>query len=267
MLRKYVILILLPYWSAAQVAIGSSSPDASAKFQIDASATGNAKGFLPPRVQLSAINNVAPFSVTPATGLLVYNTFSAGTYPNNVTPGYYYYEGSRWMRVSNGQSAEVPAWNDAGTISFGATTTAPTVGTTTRNSMFYRQLGTKEWEVALSFNTTGASAAAGSGDYLFTLPNGLSFDLTLPWQSVYTANNAAFSTEFHRNAIPMSSGFLSSSSNGYISTGTFVVPYSATKFRIMIYVHGSSGTAPWGAGWFPLTFNQGGNWTFRFTSQ
>lgn len=264
MLRKYVILILLPYWSAAQVAIGTSSPDASAKFQIDASATSNAKGFLPPRVQLSAINNVAPFSVTPASGLLVYNTVSAGTYPNNVTPGYYYYQGSKWIRVSDGETASVPGWTSAGSISFGATTTSPTVGTTSENNMSYRQLGAKEWEVAMSFNTSGGTA--GSGDYLFTLPNSLEFDLDLAWQNVYTANVGTSTAHFFRYAIPTSFGYWATASGSLNSTNLFIVPYSSTKFRIIFYIHGS-GIAPWGSGWVALTSGQGGTINFRFTSK
>ena len=34
---------------------------------------------------------------------MVYNPATAGTSPNNVTPGFYYYDGSKWQRIINQQ--------------------------------------------------------------------------------------------------------------------------------------------------------------------
>jgi hypothetical protein len=85
----------------AQIGIGTSSPHATAKFQVDASASTNAKGFLGPRVELTSTTANAPFSVTPATGLIVYNTATAGTGSTQVTPGLYSYNGSSWERLAS----------------------------------------------------------------------------------------------------------------------------------------------------------------------
>ena len=192
--------------------------------------------------------------------MLVYNTATAGTSPNNVTPGYYYWDGSSWQRVNNGGTAQVPAWTSAGAIVFGATTTAPTLGTTVRNNMSYRQLGPKEWEVVMSFATNG-SGSAGSGDYLFTLPNGLSFDLTAPSQRAYTGSAAL---EMHANSLPTGQGDMSN--NG---TGTYrcnIVIYNSTQFRIATLIANSPLT-PWGANFFQTSNIVQGNWTFRFTAQ
>ena len=76
----------------AQTGIGTTTPDASAK--LDVFATN--KGFLPPRVALTATNSASP-TTSPAAGLLVYNTATAGTAPNNVVPGYYYWNGTTWV--------------------------------------------------------------------------------------------------------------------------------------------------------------------------
>ena len=85
--------------SVAQVGIGiSGTADASAKLQIDAAN----KGFLPPRVNLTGTTDVSTIT-SPATGLMVFNLATAGTSPNNVTPGYYYYYGGKWQRVINQQ--------------------------------------------------------------------------------------------------------------------------------------------------------------------
>lgn len=82
--------------SWAQVSIGNNSPNASAMLEVSSSS----KGFLPPRVALSSINDVSTIS-SPATGLLVINTATAGTAPNNVFPGYYYYDGTKWQHIFN----------------------------------------------------------------------------------------------------------------------------------------------------------------------
>ncbi len=84
----------------AQTGIGTTTPNASAK--LDVSATD--RGFLPPRVALTAANVFTPITGTSsaATGLLVYNTATAGTAPNNVIPGYYYWNGSIWIQISGG---------------------------------------------------------------------------------------------------------------------------------------------------------------------
>ncbi len=82
--------------SNGNVGIGTGTPDASAI--LDVSSTN--KGFLAPRVSLIASNNPAPVTA-PATGLIVYNTATSGTYPNDVSPGYYYWNGTRWIKTVN----------------------------------------------------------------------------------------------------------------------------------------------------------------------
>jgi hypothetical protein len=80
--------------SFAQTGIGTTTPNASAKLDVSASD----KGFLPPRVALTASNAASPIT-SPANGLLIYNTATAGTSPNNVIPGYYFWNGSAWINM------------------------------------------------------------------------------------------------------------------------------------------------------------------------
>ena len=102
MMKQFVLLIglLFSVQVFAQTGIGTTAPNASAKLEVAATD----KGFLPPRVALTASNTFSPIVGTAAnaTGLLVYNTASAGVTPNNVVPGYYYWNGTAWIQISGG---------------------------------------------------------------------------------------------------------------------------------------------------------------------
>lgn len=87
-------LLLLISHAKAQTGIGTTTPNASARLEVAATD----RGFLPPRIALTAANSASPVT-SPATGLLVYNTATAGTAPNNVAPGYYFWNGSVWVAI------------------------------------------------------------------------------------------------------------------------------------------------------------------------
>ena len=90
------IIFLITVHLSAQVAVTTdgSLPDISAMLDVKSTT----KGFLPPRVALTAVNVAAPVA-SPATGLFVYNTATSGNLPDNVIPGYYYWNGTRWIAV------------------------------------------------------------------------------------------------------------------------------------------------------------------------
>ncbi|MEO5889074.1 MAG: DNRLRE domain-containing protein [Ferruginibacter sp.] len=102
------IACILTFISFAQVGIGTTTPNASAQLEINSTD----KGFLPPRVALTATNAAAPVN-SPATGLLVFNTATAGGTPTNVVPGYYYWNGSSWYPVINkgNTPGDMQYWN------------------------------------------------------------------------------------------------------------------------------------------------------------
>lgn len=95
-----VLIALMPVAGMSQIGVGTTSLDATAMLQVNASASTNAKGFLGPRVALTSTSANTPFSVTPATGLMVYNTATAGSGSTAVTPGYYSYNGTTWDRLA-----------------------------------------------------------------------------------------------------------------------------------------------------------------------
>lgn len=87
--------ILTNVWiSNAQVGVNTTSPDASAALDI----TSSNKGFLMTKVALTGTDDVSTITPAPTTGLLLYNTATAGSSGNEVTPGYYYFNGSSWRR-------------------------------------------------------------------------------------------------------------------------------------------------------------------------
>jgi hypothetical protein len=117
-----ILLICSLYFTTNGQNVGISpngaTPDASA--MLDVSATD--KGLLVPRVALSSTDVAAPIT-SPTTSLLVYNTATAGTAPNNVTPGYYYWNGTAWTTFGSGS-----AWSLSGNS--GTDTLAHFIGTT-----------------------------------------------------------------------------------------------------------------------------------------
>ncbi len=90
--------ILLGWGHAAfaQVGIGTTTPASSSALDI----TSSNKGFLPPRISLTSLTDNSTIS-SPSTGLLIYNTATAGTAPNNVIPGYYFWNGTKWTMISS----------------------------------------------------------------------------------------------------------------------------------------------------------------------
>ncbi|MCR9183323.1 MAG: hypothetical protein NXH73_10385 [Flavobacteriaceae bacterium] len=92
----------------AQVGIGTTNPAAGALLDIH----GDNGGIVIPRVNLTETTNQAPIiGPTPVTGLMVYNLANI----NDVTPGFYYWDGSAWERMASGASTDWALAGNAGT--------------------------------------------------------------------------------------------------------------------------------------------------------
>lgn len=120
---------------------------------------------------------------------------------------------------------------DRGAISIGATTTAPAKGTTAVDILRVGRIGDQA-RIVGSYRQTGAGSA-GSGDYLISLPSGMSFD----------SNKVTFFTTVlgsTAGSIPniLGSAMLFNGSSNELVGG--VVPYDATRFRIMLLSDASS---------------------------
>ena len=150
----------------AQTGIGTSTPNASAK--LDVYATD--KGFLPPRITLTATNSASPIT-SPANGLMVFNTVTAGSSPFQVVPGYYYWDGTgqQWVSLST------------------------TVGNV-QNQAIFRSTASNTNGTAVStwnarFNNIASGDLTVSSNTTFALSNGIyKIQWGLPHQSTQTYN-------------------------------------------------------------------------------
>ncbi len=116
---KKKLLILFVYLTstnffAQNVGINATgaAPNTSAMLDI----ANTTKGLLIPRVSLVATNNNAPIGAGIATSLLVYNIATAGVAPNNVLPGYYYWDGTEWIAIAGDGSKNWGLLGNAGTV-------------------------------------------------------------------------------------------------------------------------------------------------------
>ena len=80
-----LVSLLCPLFGLSQVGIGTTTPNASAKLEVQS----ETQGFLPPRMTATQRGNIA----APVAGLMVYQT--------DGTSGLYYYNGTAWIYVIN----------------------------------------------------------------------------------------------------------------------------------------------------------------------
>ena len=242
---KKIVFIILSIGvfanASAQTGIGTTTPDASAK--LDVSSTN--KGFLPPRVTLTSTTDIITIP-NPATALLVYNTGSNV----NLSAGYYYWKGTNWERISS--NGTILASN---AVIVSATGTAPTSGTRTIDKTFAVDNGaTKTITLQLGFEAGGA----GSGDYLISLPAGITFNTNAGYNPTYTGISwSPTVASMAPYIIPMQGGIVYAGNWSHLA---FVVPYSSTQYRIL-FAYGGSLT-PWSSTFFALSINSAMTGTF-----
>ncbi|WP_300565806.1 hypothetical protein [Flavobacterium sp.] len=115
--------------SAGNVGIGTSTPQGI----LDVTSTTD--GLLIPRIALAA-TNVATVA-TPTTSEIVYNTFTSALGPNQVVPGFYYWNGTTWILMATGVNSDWKLTGNAGTVAgtnFVGTTDAIDYVTKTNNT-------------------------------------------------------------------------------------------------------------------------------------
>ena len=154
MLRYFIFTALLfSLQVSAQTGIGTTSPHASAKFEV----FSENKGFLPPRMTASQRGNIP----SPAAGLMVYQT--------DGTSGLYYYNGSAWIYIINSTTNVVSVLNGGtGTTTSTGTgsvvlNTSPTLTTPTLGVASGTSLALTGTTVSNSTSTGALTVAGGAG--------------------------------------------------------------------------------------------------------
>lgn len=142
----------------SQVGISTTSPNAALDIY------SNNQGLLTPRVALTASNIALPV-INPAGGALaistlVYNTATSGTSPNNVIPGYYYWDGSKWLLLTSQPSAINQDWTIIGNS--GTNSTTNFIGTTDNIDFVFRRNNLISGKLTPSNTSFGVEALSNS---------------------------------------------------------------------------------------------------------
>lgn len=160
-MKSYFLFLLITLYGitvlkSQNVGINGTGATAHPSALLDIDAVGTPSlGILIPRIALQALNVSTPVS-GPATSLLLYNTASAGTGTNAVTPGYYYWDGVQWVRFNTGVSSGGSGWLLTGN----AGTTAGTnfLGTTDNQNLVFKRANIQSGLISVSNTSFGNSA-------------------------------------------------------------------------------------------------------------
>ena len=234
-----------------------SAPDASAMLDVKSTT----KGMLIPRIALTATNAAGPV-VSPITSLLIYNTATNGSGGTAVTPGFYYWNGSSWEKISSsstsfnvwslsGNAGTVPGVNFIGTtdaqpLSFrvnnlaagfihptlmntsfgiGTPTTAGAVNTAIGNSALFSN-------TSQAFANTAAGAAAlyynTTGSYNTALGVNALYANTTEIDNTAVGFQALFQNTVSANTAVGAHAMFSNTTGGYNTANGFKTMYSNT---------------------------------------
>ena len=109
--------------TGGNVGIGNNNPDPSAILDLS---NNNNVGLVVPKVALTQTTTAAPV-VAPVTDLMVYNTATQ----NDVKPGYYFWDGTEWMRLFSSNLPVVSTVSVTAPIVNTGTAQDPNIGITT----------------------------------------------------------------------------------------------------------------------------------------
>lgn len=101
-------------YANAQVGMPSNNPNKDAVLDLNRTDGTSTKGLLLPKVALTSIASASPMTAHIA-GMHIWNTATV-TGTNGVTPGEYYNNGSKWIRVSSATDAWIQDGNNNGAI-------------------------------------------------------------------------------------------------------------------------------------------------------
>ena len=269
-----VIALATAYAQNVAINADASLPNSSA--MLDVKSTN--KGLLIPRVALAGTADVTTVP-SPATSLMVYNTSAAGTGTTAVVPGYYYWNGSAWVRLvsstttysstktmipfASGGSVTLTTLADGssgnvGLVGFGNN------GTTTIGGSNEINLSTGpnySFMAPTSGTITDISGLFSTGNQSLTLPPGTTITITC---QLYKSSTNFMNAFFPIAASPVLlspglSGFVQAGTTGTGTASGMSIPVVAASRLIMVVsatVISVSGSAVYS---IPLYFSGGVN--------
>jgi hypothetical protein len=175
--------------AASQVSVSADGAAPHSSAMLEVKSTG--KGFLPPRINLQSVTDVTTVA-NPAEGLLIYNTNPSIT--NGCGTGYYYYCGTKWMKLAAGTTHYIGEQYGGGKIFWLDETgehgliaavqdQGNASGTVWYNQTYKITGASADGVFAGEHNTAKIIASQGTGTYAASLCNDL----------VLTVNNIAYS--------------------------------------------------------------------------
>ena len=126
-LLTQLIILFLCVKITAQVGINTTSPDQSSI--LDISSTN--KGLLIPRINLISASDITTI-INPRTSLLIYNTATT-TGIDNVSPGFYYWDSTKWVSLNNNLNWLITGNNNITSSNFLGTTNSNAISIRTDN--------------------------------------------------------------------------------------------------------------------------------------
>ncbi len=228
-----VLFLFLNTYLFAQVGIGNTNPSSDALLEIG-NATTTTKGLILPRVDLTGTANTNPLSAH-IEGMVVFNKATAG----DVTPGFYYNDGSAWIRISSGTQSN--DWTTTGNSGTNAGTNF--LGTTDANALTFRTNNINRFRIS-------------QGGHFRAFTDGTAASPILTWDSdrdigIYriAANTLGLSTNGTERMRLLSDGRVSINNNNPLSVDQFTVTAPANDDAVNGYASGT-GTGVYGLGNF-----------------
>jgi hypothetical protein len=164
---QFFIMMAAMLWGSAllaqtgNVGIGTTTPNPNTALDIKSLD----KGLIIPQLPLTATTNKAPITglqdVAADKGLLVYNTATA----NDVTPGFYYWDGVKWVRIATTSSEGTSTLVTAGaniTVTGNGSTASPYIVSAVIPAATTTSLGTVQLAGDLSGTATAPVVADGA---------------------------------------------------------------------------------------------------------
>ena len=178
-----VLAITNAYAQNVAINADASLPNSSAMLDVKSTS----KGLLIPRVALAGTADVTTVP-SPATSLMVYNTTAAGTGTTAVVPGYYYWNGSAWVRLVSSTTTYSSTKTMIPFASGGS------VNLTTLANGKSGNIG------VVGFGNNGTTTFRSYGDIdLITGPN---YSFMVPASGTITDISGFFSTEYQSQTLP-----------------------------------------------------------------